>query len=135
MSHARLLLWRTTDVSGVSGTGKVAEGVRFSDGTVVLRWLGDVKSTTVYANLQEAIRIHEHGGASCIYVVGDAYQRGIQDGAQDRCEGVTDLLGHRAAGTPQKPDWIVAADWRPYLKGYETQFRSMWGRSAPWEEE
>ena len=31
-------LIRDVDVSGVSGTGVVAEGVQFSDGTCVLRW-------------------------------------------------------------------------------------------------
>jgi hypothetical protein len=38
-------LERTEDASGVSGIGKVAEGVVFDDGTVVLRWLTEVKST------------------------------------------------------------------------------------------
>ena len=32
-------LHRDTDVSGVSGTGVVAEGVEFADGTTVVRWL------------------------------------------------------------------------------------------------
>ena len=32
-------LVRHEDVSGVSGTGRVADGVEFNDGTVVLRWL------------------------------------------------------------------------------------------------
>jgi len=41
------VLHRDEDVSGVSGTGVVAEGVVFSDGAVVVRWLGKHASTTV----------------------------------------------------------------------------------------
>jgi len=40
-------LERTEDASGVSGIGKVVEGVVFDDGTVVLRWLTEVKSTVL----------------------------------------------------------------------------------------
>jgi len=35
----RFLLVRDCDPSGVSGTGIVAEGVQFSDGTAVMHWL------------------------------------------------------------------------------------------------
>jgi hypothetical protein len=32
-------LVRDEDVSGISGTGPIAEGVEFTDGSVALRWL------------------------------------------------------------------------------------------------
>jgi hypothetical protein len=38
----------TEDASVVSGIGKVAEGVVFDDGTVVLRWLTEVKSIVLF---------------------------------------------------------------------------------------
>jgi hypothetical protein len=41
----RFHLERTEDASGVSGIGKIAEGIVFEDGTVGLRWLTEVKST------------------------------------------------------------------------------------------
>jgi hypothetical protein len=40
----RFRLVRDRDVSGVSGTGIVAEGTMFSDGTCVLRWLTEIYS-------------------------------------------------------------------------------------------
>lgn len=40
MSEPRLfVLDRVEDVSGVSGTGVVAEGIEFSDGVGALRWI------------------------------------------------------------------------------------------------
>lgn len=53
---------RTHDVSGVSGTGIVAEGVEFTDGTVVLRWVTERASTAFYDNLADLQAIHGHGG-------------------------------------------------------------------------
>lgn len=57
---------RNVDVSGVSGTGVVTEGVQFTDGTVVIRWLGELKSTAVYSNIEDFIEIHGHGGSTVI---------------------------------------------------------------------
>lgn len=57
---------RTEDISGVSGTGVVTEGVQFTDGTVVIRWLTDTASTGVYASIEDMIKIHGHGGATMV---------------------------------------------------------------------
>ncbi len=57
-------LERIKDESGVSGTGVVAEGVEFSDGTCAMRWHGNLTSTTTYARLADLLAIHSHGGAS-----------------------------------------------------------------------
>lgn len=67
MSARLFHLERDTDVSGVSGVGTVAEGVEFSDGTVVLRWTaGDDHSTVVWASIGAVERIHGHSGATRI---------------------------------------------------------------------
>lgn len=55
-------LERIEDESGVSGTGKVAEGVVFTDGTCALRWLTQYRSTAVYWTVSELEAIHGHGG-------------------------------------------------------------------------
>jgi hypothetical protein len=55
---------RTEDVSGISGVGVVAEGVQFSDGTCVLRWLTQHTSTAIYASMADLITIHGHNGAT-----------------------------------------------------------------------
>mgnify|MGYP005813502891 CR=1 FL=1 len=61
------LLVRDVDVSGVSGTGVVAEGVEFSDGAVALHWLaGEVHSTAVFGSLAEVRAVHGHNGATRI---------------------------------------------------------------------
>lgn len=72
MTARRLELHRDRDVSGVSGTGVVAEGVEFTDGTVVLRWLSDYASTVVWPDLAAAQWVHGHDGATrFVYLDGD----------------------------------------------------------------
>lgn len=57
---------RLRDISGVSGTGIVAEGVQFTDGTCVMRWLTGTPSTAVYSSIQDVEKIHGHEGATVI---------------------------------------------------------------------
>jgi hypothetical protein len=66
--HARLFeLHRDADVSGVSGTGKVAEGVLFSDGEAAIHWLGQWPTTTAHPRGLASIKaVHGHGGATRI---------------------------------------------------------------------
>ena len=63
----RFILVRNEDVSGVSGIGVVAEGVEFSDGTAVLRWLTSTASTAVYASVEDVITIHGHNGGTMLH--------------------------------------------------------------------
>lgn len=55
-------LARRVDHTGVSGTGRVAEGVEFTDGTVVLRWRSATASTVVYGTLADVQAVHGHHG-------------------------------------------------------------------------
>ena len=55
-------LHRIEDETGVSGTGDVAEGVQFSDGTCAMRWLTATSSTAIYASIEDLEKIHGHGG-------------------------------------------------------------------------
>lgn len=66
VSLRRFILKRATDVSGVSGTGIVAEGVQFTDGTVALRWRSFISSHVIYPNAKAAESVHSHGGATKI---------------------------------------------------------------------
>lgn len=63
-NYEKFILRRHVDVSGISGTGDVAEGVQFSDGTCVLRWKGKKASTAIYQNIEDLKHIHEHAGSS-----------------------------------------------------------------------
>ena len=60
------VLMRDTDVSGVSGTGIVADGVAFPDGTVALRWRGGNPTSVVFHDngVESVEAILEHGGAT-----------------------------------------------------------------------
>jgi hypothetical protein len=66
--HERFYLYRQTDKTGVSGTGVVAEGVRFEDGKCVLRWCvpGKPRGTTVYESIVDVMSIHGHDGATTV---------------------------------------------------------------------
>jgi hypothetical protein len=55
-------LWRDEDQSGVSGTGRVAVGVVFPSGKVVMEWLGAHSTFGIYQTLQDVEHIHGHGG-------------------------------------------------------------------------
>lgn len=66
------LLDRREDVTGVSGTGIVAEGVQFSDGTAVIRWHGAHATTTVHTSLESVKAIHLHGGRTALVWVNRA---------------------------------------------------------------
>lgn len=58
----RFVLMRHEDETGVSGTGVVAEGVEWTDGTVSMRWMGARCSTVYWDNVADAIAIHGHNG-------------------------------------------------------------------------
>lgn len=58
----RFHLWRTRDITGSSGTGRVADGVLWPDGTVTIRWRGTRPSTVHWGWLADAEAVHGHGG-------------------------------------------------------------------------
>jgi hypothetical protein len=57
-------LVRFRDLSGVSGTGVVAEGCVFTDGSVALRWRGNNPATAVWPDLESVLAVHGHQGAT-----------------------------------------------------------------------
>jgi hypothetical protein len=62
------ILIRHLDISGISGTGIVAEGVQFSDGRVCMCWLTkQIHSLVIHANMAEIENIHGHQGATTIH--------------------------------------------------------------------
>jgi hypothetical protein len=62
----RFHLVRHEDVTGVSGTGIVAEGVKFTDGSCAMRWITDLSSTTIYKDMETLIAIHSHDGRTVV---------------------------------------------------------------------
>ena len=68
MTARRFELHRDVDVTGVSGTGVVAEGILFSDGVAVLHWISQWPSSVVHyeRGLESIEHVHGHGGQTRI---------------------------------------------------------------------
>lgn len=59
-------LVRKEDVSGISGTGVIAEGVEWTSGKVSICWLGTFSSTAQFDNLHQLEHIHGHEGRTYV---------------------------------------------------------------------
>lgn len=59
-------LIRKEDFSGVSGVGRVAEGVEFHDGQCVLSWFGLYHTIEVSPSVEALITIHGHNGSTTV---------------------------------------------------------------------
>lgn len=60
-------LHRDEDETGISGTGVVAQGVVWADGTVAMRWIvGEHRSTVIWPDIDAVEAIHGHGGRTRI---------------------------------------------------------------------
>ena len=68
----RFRLNRREDASGISGTGIVAEGLEFTDGTVVMKWLTHYSILEQATNIHTIEAVHGHGGRSIVEWVDDA---------------------------------------------------------------
>lgn len=51
-------MYRAHDESGISGTGVVVEGVIFSDGKVIIRWVVHTNSISIYETFVDFEKIH-----------------------------------------------------------------------------
>ena len=89
----RFQLQRDHDVSGISGTGIVADGVEFPDGTTVIRWRGERQSTVVWPSIEDVEAIHGHGGATRIVWID-------QRGSTDTCVHCGCRLQHKSTDGP-----------------------------------
>lgn len=58
----KFYLWREADQSGVSGTGRVAEGCIFSNGWVGMNWLTRWGSLAFYPSIHDCLTVHGHQG-------------------------------------------------------------------------
>ena len=74
MNMKMFYLKRTEDESGVSGTGRIAQGFIFDNGKVALTWLSEHPSVTVYDSIGEVTAVHGHGGKTEVVMEPD-YKR------------------------------------------------------------
>lgn len=122
-------LHRIEDVSGVSGTGIVAQGVEFSDGTCALRWLTDHASTAVYKDRKTLEKIHLHEGKTKLVVVGAPFERGFSDAGQDMCENApfASIGGLEKRNAMVAPKYLTPDERERYLDGYRVFARIQYG--------
>lgn len=126
-------LVRDEDESGVSGTGHVADGVIWHDGTCTVHWRTQHTSTTVYKDFATVLAIHGHGGKTRVeFVEEHPYDRGVSDAAKDACENCpcASIGGLDARDAPTVPKYIATKDAAAWLSGYIDQCRAMHG--ADW---
>jgi hypothetical protein len=71
-------LVRDVDPTGISGTGTVAEGVEFTDGTVALRWTSTWPTSVVFheRGMESVLAIHGHGGNTRVVWVDEVKRPG-----------------------------------------------------------
>ncbi len=79
----RFTMGRAFDVSGVSGTGIVLEGVQFCAGVVVIHWLTPPPrgSISIFDSLEEFLSIHvaPHPGNHAVLVFDDGEEIGSSE--------------------------------------------------------
>lgn len=62
----RFYLVRSEDVSGISGLGKVADGVELPYNLVVIQWRGKIRSHEEFESVEQLLEIHGHGGKTIV---------------------------------------------------------------------
>lgn len=90
-------LYRTEDESGISGTGRVAQGFIADNGKAALFWLSEHPSVTIYDSVGEVQAIHGHNGKTELRYEPD-YKRAFNE-IKEAARSVT-LLEAMAARLP-----------------------------------
>ena len=96
----RFYLRRHVDVTGASGTGVVAHGVMWPDGTASVRWATERKSIVFWdGGFEDAEAVHGHGGATqLVFIDGEADEFGDVTGGQGEGGPGTYVLSTRRPG-------------------------------------
>lgn len=127
----RFRLVRKVDETGISGTGHVADGVCFEDGTCVLRWRTRHRSTASYESIDDLIAIHGHDGKTTVEWTDEppsaSFRHGWTNCVQDRCENCpfASIGGLEHRNNPKVPDY--AKDRDEWLAGYLAAAEAMYG--------
>lgn len=59
---------RLEDVTNISGTGIITEGIEFSNGRVVLMWLNS-ESFGIFDSMEKMLSVHGHNGKTVVEYV------------------------------------------------------------------
>jgi hypothetical protein len=66
----RFYLLRHEDLHGHAGTGVVAEGVVFDDGSGAFTWLTPIKTVTTFWHIRDVKKLHGHEGRTEVIMEG-----------------------------------------------------------------
>jgi hypothetical protein len=129
------MLVRETDVTGVSGTGAVADGVRWPDGSVTVRWRGEWPTVQHHDRGQDSVdHIHGHGGATrVVWLDPDVLDADLTEARRlaenaamaeaENCDDAQLLADYRAANKHMLPVIYEAARLRAALHATHTTTR------------
>lgn len=97
---------RVGDVSGTSGTGSVAKGVVFPDGTTVVQWQTRARSVVVFNSYVDALYIHGHGDQTGFVFDADPHTIHFSDGSYKKVAGWFEC--------PCGKEWNDEVEWRDH---------------------
>lgn len=102
----RFHLQRAVDETGVSGTGRVAEGALFPNGWCALVWNTETRSAAFYMSIGDVRAIHGHGGKTRLEFDDCAYcPHPVDDHWMDNCGGCANAAcSCTAMGWPAEDD-------------------------------
>ena len=125
-------LVREVDESGVSGTGHVADGIVWHDGTCTIHWRTAHTSTTVFQTFADVLAIHGHGGKTRVHFTEHPFDHGKRNAEQDEMENApfAGIGGLDQRNDPTVPAYVKPINRNAWLAGYETCCAEMYG--ADW---
>ena len=111
----RFYLNRKEDVTGMSGTGRVADGVEFENGQVALTWKKEFPSVTVFQSISTVEKLHTHNGKDPTKIVWvDDLREDIESTAESLRQQRLAELQKEAAEAAEKTEGETLDDeeWR-----------------------
>lgn len=65
----RFYLQRKEDPTGMSGIGRIADGIEFDNGQVAMTWKKEFPSVTVFQSISTVEKLHTHRGIDPTHIV------------------------------------------------------------------
>lgn len=65
----RFYIERSEDPTGMSGTGRVADGIEFDNGQVAMTWKKEFPSVTVFQSISVVEKLHSHNARDPTHIV------------------------------------------------------------------
>lgn len=123
---------RDTDITGVSGTGTVADGVVWPDGTVSIRWCGPRPSVVFWNSLENAKHVHGHAGATRFVFLDEQMAAALHSLIEGKNAELKSFhLDARIGGLNGTTvvDILSELDhWHPDDPAASSEFRTLWQR-------